>query len=192
MGDPRSLPPAGEMKVFLGLAVQPVAAALLAFFAFPLLDYTGRAFGLYSGHPIDAVDAAVSVAFGVGIVALVVTVLAALPCFVWLLHRGRITRRNVLMSGALLGNAPSLLFATLLVIRGVDRGTTPREVPMQAVYGPLGAVRLLVFGSFIGVSCAAVFWWLTGRHLGVRSGTANQPGQIDVPVAPGGSRGFRE
>ena len=52
----RTLSPADELRVLLGLAVQPFVTALLAFSIFPVVEYTGRR--LYGGRSADPVDAA--------------------------------------------------------------------------------------------------------------------------------------
>ena len=35
----------------------------------------------------------------------------------------------------------------------------------QLTYGPLGAIRALVFGTFMGLASATVFWWIARRPL---------------------------
>ena len=64
----RTLSRADELRVLLGLAVQPFVTALLAFISFPVVDYTDRY--LHGGRPFDAVDAALALATGVGIAGL--------------------------------------------------------------------------------------------------------------------------
>jgi hypothetical protein len=99
----------------------------------------------------------------VGIVAVATTIFGALPARGWVLKRGPLTRRRVLVAGALLGNAPSALIVGGLALGQLSAGTMPR---LDAViYGYFGLLRVVVFGSFIGVVSAAVFWWLAGRHV---------------------------
>jgi len=70
---PRSLTSAEEFKLFSGLAVQPFLAALVALVSFPyvMLDRDGRLGGAYLFG-----GAATGLAFGVGIFAVVLTVVA--------------------------------------------------------------------------------------------------------------------
>jgi hypothetical protein len=69
----------------------------------------------------------------------------------------------VLVAGALLGNAPSALIVSGLAIGQLGSGKTPTLDALT--YGYLGLFRSVVFGSFIGIASAAVFWWLAGRHI---------------------------
>jgi hypothetical protein len=152
----------------LGLAVQPFVAALLGFVIFPVVDYTGRA--LYGGRPADPLDAAISFAAGVGIAGLLITAFGALPTLAWLLKRGPVSKRQALISGAVLGNVPGLVIVGAIAATRMTQGAMPglREL----TYGPAGAVRAIVVGSFIGAASAAVFWRLAGRYIGVESPTS--------------------
>ena len=87
----RTLTPADQLKLFVGLAVQPFLAAAVAFVSFPLvlLDRAGRT--LAGGFPSDPTDAAISVALGVGVVALFVTLVGVLPTAVWVAKHRRLT-----------------------------------------------------------------------------------------------------
>jgi hypothetical protein len=147
--------------VLAGLAVQPLVAALLAFVTFPLTDYTGRL--AYGGRPVDSVRSAIAFAIGVGIVGLATTVLGALPVLGWALKRGPLTRRRVIVAGAILGNIPSAVIVSGLAIGQLSSGSTPTLNALT--YGYLGLFRIVAFGSFVGLGSAAVFWWLAGRHV---------------------------
>ena len=147
--------------MFYGFAVQPFVAGLMGFVLFPVIAISGR--GLYSGYPSDMLDAAVSMAFGMGIAGLVVTVFAAVPLFARLLRRGHISQGEVLFSGALLGNIPSALIVLGLVLRILNDGGSPDL--NNTTYGVPGAARAIVLGSVVGAGSAAVFWWIAGRHL---------------------------
>jgi hypothetical protein len=76
-----------QFLVLVGFTVQPFVCALLAFVTFPILEYTGC--GLYGGRPADPLDAAIAVAVGTGFVGFFVTILAAVPTFLWLQSYGR-------------------------------------------------------------------------------------------------------
>jgi hypothetical protein len=146
-----------EMRVFLGFLVQPLVAALFGFVTFPIVEVTGRP--LYGGFTPDVGEAALAFGLGAGIVGLFVAVFAALPLFVWLRRRGPITLTKTLVSGALLGNALTVVVVVLAVL---GRSGINAQSP---TYGLLGGIRVVVFGTATGVACAALFWWIAGRHL---------------------------
>jgi hypothetical protein len=152
------------MRVMLGLVVQPFVAALLGFIVSPLVDYTGAL--LYGGHPADPFDSAVSIAAGIGFAGVLVTAFGALPALAWLLKRGPVTRRQTLISGAVLGNVPFILIVGGLAAGRLSQGAMP---DLQIAYGPAGALRTIAFGSFIGTASAAVFWCLAGRSISVEA-----------------------
>jgi hypothetical protein len=128
------------MRLLVGLALQPFLAAGVAFVSFPLLlDRSGRS--LAGGFPADATDAAASVAFGVGIVAVFVTVVGVLPAVVWILKRRPITLPLALLFGLAFGNLPVVLGRVL-----------------AGGYGVAGALRGHAFASVIGLTGAAGFW----------------------------------
>jgi hypothetical protein len=121
------------MRVFVGLVVQPFVAAGLAFVSSPLMEWSGRA--IYGGIDVDPVHLAITQAFGAGVAAFFVSILAALPAAVFVLKRHELTLRRALLWGVLLGNIPSLLGRLLA---GVG-------------YGIVGLVRLVLYASFLGM-----------------------------------------
>jgi hypothetical protein len=139
----RTLTPAEEMRVLVGVAVQPFVAAVLGLITFPvfLLDRNGQT--LAGGSPSNVPDAAGSVAAGVGLVALFVTVVGALPTAVWLMKRRRISLLEALAFGLGFGNLP---FAFGALIAGT--------------HGIAGFIRGAAFSSLLGVAGAAVFWYI--------------------------------
>jgi hypothetical protein len=154
-----------ETRVIAALAVQPFVTGFLAFSTFPIIDYTGGA--LYGGRSADLLDAAISFAIGAAFAGFLITWLGAAPAFVWLRRRGPITRTKVFLSGAILGNVPAVLIVLSLAASRSSRGQIPDLDALM--HGPAGAIRAIAFGSFIGVASAAVFWWVAGRHITVRS-----------------------
>ena len=102
------------------------------------------------------------------------TVFGALPTLAWLLKRGPISRRQALISGAVLGNVPGMFIVGTLAASRLSQGAMPDLNDLT--YGPAGAVRAIAIGSFIGTASAAVFWWLAGRHVGVEAQTSERPG----------------
>ena len=137
----RTLSPSEDMRFLIGVAVQPFVAAGLGFLAFPvfLLDPNGRA--LAGGSPGNVADAAGSVAAGVGLVALLVTLVGGLPTALWLTKRRRISLLEALAFGLGFGNLPFALGAL-----------------MAGTYGIAGFIRGMAFSSLLGIGCAAVFW----------------------------------
>ena len=128
-----------EMRVFLGFLVQPLVAAVFGFVSFPLVEAASRQAS--GGYTDDMTGAAIAMALGTGLVAFFVTPLLALPLFVFLRRRWPVTLARTLVCGAVLGNVLSVPMLLMLTFRGV------------------------VFGTAVGVFCAAVFWWIAGRHL---------------------------
>ena len=161
MTESRSLTREGELKVLLGFAAQPFAATLIAFALFPIVEITGR--GLYGGYPSDRLDAAVSMAFGVGVAALPVTVFVAVPVFLRLLRRGHISQAEVMCWGALLGNIPSALIVLSLAAQLLRSGASADLDNLT--YGVPGAARAIILGAIVGAGSASIFWWIAGRHL---------------------------
>jgi hypothetical protein len=145
----RTLTRAEEMRVFWGIAVQPLLAGALAFLSFPflLLDRSGRT--LAGGFPADVTDAARSVAIGAGLAAVPVTLLGVLPTAVWLMKRRRISLGQALLFGLGFGNLP---FAVGSMLAGT--------------YGVPGFVRGVAFSSLLGLAGAAAFWTIALRERG--------------------------
>jgi hypothetical protein len=77
----------------------------------------------------------------VTIVAVFITLLAALPAVVWVLKRYPLTLWRALLSGVLLRNIPTVL--------GTIAGGN---------YGLPGFVRVVMFASFLGLGGATAFW----------------------------------
>ena len=126
------------MRVFLGFLVQPFVAALCGFVIFLAVLDDGRSFAPSGSTLSGSIWAARAFAFAAGLLAFFVTPLAALPLFVWLRRRGPITLAKTLGSGAALGNVLTVVAPTF---------------------------SALVVGTAVGMTCAAAFWWIAGRHL---------------------------
>jgi hypothetical protein len=149
------------MRLLVAFTAQPLAAALIAFAIFPIIEWTSR--WLDGGRLVDPFGAALSVAAGAGVVAVFVVPLAALPAFAWLMRRGPITRRRVLVSGAMLGNAPIAAIVGLDAIHAVWSGDT--QGLARVTRDALGIVRASAFASFVGLACAFVFWLMIRRYV---------------------------
>ena len=148
----RKLCPAEEMRLLVGLVVQPFVATAVAFLAFPplLLDRNGHT--LAGGFPVDVTDAARSVALGAGLLAFFVTLVGALPTTVWLTKRKHVSLSEALLYGLGFGNVPMILGAVL-----------------AGTYGVAGFVRGVAFSSLLGLTGAAVFWAIAIRRQPIDS-----------------------
>jgi hypothetical protein len=134
------------MRLFLGFVIQPFLAAGLTYLAFPLIEYTGRP--LYGGGT-SSPDAAIGLAFGVGLVAALITVTCAVPTVGWLADRTTVTLRRAALYGALFGNLP-VVVGTLLA----------------PGYGLVGLLRASVTGTCLGITGAALFWVISIKGTG--------------------------
>jgi hypothetical protein len=157
-------------RIVVGLILLPLVAALLAFVSFPALYASGRALRLHGGVPTDSLDSAVAFAVWVGAIAAVMTVIGAWPAIWSLKRRGPLTMRRVLVAGALVGNTPfALIVLTVTIVRLVN------GEPLTAVgrhwWGIPGAIRIIAFGTFIGVASATAFWMFVQSRSSAR-GTA--------------------
>ena len=119
-----------EGRVLLAFFVQPLVVAILVFI----------------------------LAFGAGFASVFVVAFLAAPAYVWLQRRGRITFRQTLFSGAILGNLPGVLIVAAAAMTGA--GSEPGLTGLT--YGALGALRAIAIGTVIGTAAAAVFWWMSG------------------------------
>lgn len=158
--EPRTLSVSEEVRIFLGLLVQPFVAAGLTFVAYPLMDRSGRA--IYGGIDPDPMRSAIALALYVGFAAFFVTILAAFPAAVWVLKRYPLTLRRTLLWGVLLCNILSVL-GTIVTGPG---------------YGFAGFVRVVLFASFLGLGGATAFWaiWMLSRPRQTRSGIGPRKG----------------
>lgn len=141
--------PVHEIRVLAGVAAQPFVAAAVAFLAFPVVLLDGHGQTLAGGAPTSVADAAASVAVSAGLLALVVTLVGALPTALWLMKRRHVSLPEALAFGVAFGNAPFLIGAL-----------------MASTYGLTGFIRGVAFSSLLGVVGAAVFWWIALRGRG--------------------------
>jgi hypothetical protein len=149
-----------EKQMLVGLTVQPFVAAAVGLVLFRVVNDSGGPVGVDSLTDFEA-----ALAFGVlcGAAASFVTGLVGYPGLVWVLKRRNLTRQQTLIGGLLLGNIPGALMVLALAARHLSRGVTPTLDNLT--YGLDGALRLISYGTVIGVAGAAVFWWVAGRRL---------------------------
>ena len=144
-----TLSPDAEKRLMRGLAVQPFLTALLGFIFFP---------GWAHQRTIDADAVQAAIAFGVlvGMVGTFITVCAAYPAVLWLLKRDAVTLPRTLIAGTLLGNIPAAIAVIAASVSGRGDGF------LLDLYGSRPAIAL---GSLVGITSAAVFWWMAGRQI---------------------------
>jgi hypothetical protein len=153
-----------EKRMLVGLTVQPFVAAAVGLVLFRVVNDSGGPVALDSWTDLEA-----ALAFGVlcGAAASFVTGLVGYPGLVWVLKRRTLTRQQTLIGGLLLGNIPGALVVLALAARHLSRGVMPTLDNLT--YGLDGALRLISYGTVIGVVGAAVFWWVAGRRLHTRA-----------------------
>jgi hypothetical protein len=154
----------------VGFIVQPVVAALFGFVTWPILEATRLP--SYGKFTQDTLGMSVKFALQMGFVGVFVAFGAAMPLFAWLRERGPITSTMTLVSGALLGNLPIAFVLLLVALRALLLVFLPALVgppePHPTSHDPFGLIRVTVFGTAAGVTCAAVFWRIVGPHLQAR------------------------
>ena len=156
----------------IGLLAQPSVAALVAFLMFPLIDPSGRVAYESRGVRVvgesfipDKTGAAIGIGISVGLVAIPLAALVALPSLAWLLRRGSITLTKTLVAGALIGNLPFVVGFVLIALQRPREGMSSLP-PGAAFEAPMvHPLWRILFASVIGLASAAVFWFIAGRSL---------------------------
>jgi hypothetical protein len=146
-------------RLALAFAAVPLLQALAMYVGFPLFwDFMGHA-----GQPSDPSKAAAMIAAITGVCGVFVTVAGAVPLFVWLRHRGRVTLIQAIGAGGILGNVPFALYVLLLVlpltVMHLARGTLSQHlIPLPSLLS--STFRVVVLGSVLGAMGALAFWVL--------------------------------
>jgi hypothetical protein len=145
------------LRMLAGFVIAPPTAVLIALATYEALWYAGF---LPHGAPIDSLDAAASLGIAVGILAVVVTVLGAVPAVLWLIGRRPPSLATLLVLGAVLGNVPFALIVAGIVARQLASGTRLADIG-QYWYGPSGALVRITNGLISGMGSAAAFWFVS-------------------------------
>ena len=148
---PRALTAAEEMRLCMGFVVLPFVAAVVAFVGFPIL-----AFGRDFGFDPDLTGAAVSVAGGTFMFAVVFTLVCVVPTAIWILKRRAVPFGEVLLFGLALGNLPVAIAGLAAVVQRMFLSASSPANQWAAI-GTVG------FASLIGLIGAAVFWAISIR-----------------------------
>jgi hypothetical protein len=156
MNETRTLSPRAELRLVAAFVITPPAAAVVMFVIYLGLWY-GGARTVFEGTPIDPIDSAGALALGVGIIAVVVTIFGAVPSVTWLIRRGPLSLRKLLVLGAALGNAPFAAIVAGILVTHLVKGT-PSPYAARLWFGLYGAVRAIALGLVIGMVSATVFW----------------------------------
>ena len=148
------------LRMLAGFAIVPPTAVLITLVTYDALWYSGM---LPEGGQIDSLDSAASLGIGVGILAVVMTVLGAVPAVAWLSRRRPLSLRRLLLLGAALGNVPFATIVIGIVVTHLVSGTLSGEIT-HYWYGLPGAVVRTVIGLICGMGSAAVFWAVAVRR----------------------------
>lgn len=163
MRAPVEATPRTEMRMLVGYVLTPLmCGALMA-----LTVVAERALGVWTFNGSPSTDAAGPLSFAVMIFAApIATIFGAVPGVAWLIRRGRLTLRNLLILGAGSGNIPIVILAVLIVLEKLRNETLTSVEPVQlfGLFGPL------LLGAWFGVWSALFFWWVAvrGTELDVR------------------------
>lgn len=163
------------LRLLLGFAVLPAVNALLAFFVHQLVWTRGPYGGV--GDPIDA---AISFAAGVTIVALLVTVVGAVPIVWWLRNQGRVSLRSIVTAAVALGNAPFAISVAGVVAFYLVGSATSADVGYVLWSGPMGIFRAIAIGSVMGFASGVVFWAVAIRGTAQSRPRSEAPGMLDA------------
>ena len=141
----------GAGRLWLAFLLMPLVSAVAAAAVSPIVALGGAGSG---GAGIFA--------FLAGVAAVVVVPAGAVPIFLTVKRRGRITLSQTLFAGAALGNAPGALLALMgafFALLHVVGGTISQHLsPLTSLL--VGALRIVVLGTAVGTISAAVFWFV--------------------------------
>lgn len=167
MNKPSNAVAIAVIRVVASLLLPPIAAGVVMFLTYMGLWYVG--IYVFEGPPpsdgLGARHIAMGLAFYVTLVAVAMTG-AAVPAVLWIGSRGRLTLRNLLLLGAVLGNVPFALIVVSILVVQLMKSTLSPDVA-RLWYGFYGTVRAVALGLLLGISSAAVFW-----VIGIRGGEA--------------------
>lgn len=154
-------------RLLIGFLVLPLINALTAFAAH--LAVWPRAFrqDAWSGWS-DPFDTAAFFASGVFIMAVLATVLGAVPVVTWLVHTRRVTFKSVLVSAIAVGNSPYLVAVVGTFVLFLAGPASWSDVRYVIVDGPLGLMRAVAIGSGLGAVSGLSFWFvaIAGSRVG--------------------------
>src|SRR5262245_60725985 len=92
-----------SLRLLVGFLLVPPIASIIAVLTYDAMWHLGL---LPAGVPIHTLDSAVSLGFGIFVLAAVTTVGGVVPGVLWLAKQGRLSVRSLVVLGAVLGNVP--------------------------------------------------------------------------------------
>jgi hypothetical protein len=156
------------VKLIGATALAPLVAGAVTFLIF-IGQWYGR-LGFFPGSPYsNPIEAAISVAAGVTVIAFMSTVTVALPLLVWRATRGPLSLLSVLSIGAIVGQVPFIVIVASIMVVQVVNGTLSWSVS-DLWYGWYGTLRAFVLGLLIGPSTAMTFWLVGIRRTELTAG----------------------
>ena len=162
-----------EFRLLAGFAAVPPTAGLVAFAAYLALFYAGS--GPAAGVTPAAPHAtAASLALGVALVALLVTVFGAVPGVSWLTRRGPLSLRSLLVLGAGLGDLPFAIIVLSALVARLAGGASSADIT-GLWQGARGATLRLAIGAAVGAASAAMFWLVAVRGTDLERAALGSP-----------------
>src|SRR5688572_7731392 len=113
MSEPNARSSRAHFRMLAGFALVPPTAVLITLGTYELMWKEGL---LPHGASIDSPDSAWSLGAGVAILAVLMTVFAAIPVVIWLNGRRSLSFGRLLVLGAVLGSVPFALIVVGVVV----------------------------------------------------------------------------
>jgi hypothetical protein len=150
-----------KIRVIAGFVCAPIEVGVITFLSYLLLRQAGAlVFDIaLTTHPLTF---AVWLSIGAAVVGVLLTCLVAIPLFLWMVRRGRLSLGRVSLAGAAIGIGSYL--ATIVAILLAD--TRPRAVTRNLNQLFENAPRMVALSAFlgaIGMITAATFWLIAIR-----------------------------
>jgi hypothetical protein len=159
-------------RLLLGFAIVPPVAVLIAIATYELFWHAGF---LPQGGPVHSIDAAQAMIGGLTIIAVPMTLVAAVPGVLWLERSGSLTFGRLVALGSLLGNVPFALIVMVIIVVQMSSGTPLADIG-RYWYGMSGFAVRTALGVAAGAGSAAAFWLVSV------CGTPSEAGRSSLPA----------
>ena len=160
--------PRAEMRMLVGYVLLAPFSGVVMYLT--VVGQLALGVWFFNGEPRH--DVAPGLALAVAVFAApIATIAGAVPGVAWLIRRDRLTLRNLLLSGAVLGNIPIAILMILAILEQYRKGTLS-TLPWSAVLGPPW-----LLGAWFGVWGALFFWFVSirGTELDSRGASKDAP-----------------